>query len=134
MASEPVPLNGLARRLVEENIIPTDTALNASEEANKNGVPFVSYLVQNGHAEARTIAASAAGVQVCELLPMMSRLAHRYAIIRSTYHKSGLHGAGVHYNMTGMDYLPRKGEPQVSRLDPPCIGGAVRQLRGDRNV
>jgi len=59
MASEPVPLNGLARRLVEENIIPTDTALNASEEARKNGVPFVSYLVQNGHAEARTIAASA---------------------------------------------------------------------------
>lgn len=59
MASEPVPLNGLARRLVEENIIPTDTALNASEEARKSNVPFVSYLVQNGHAEARTIAASA---------------------------------------------------------------------------
>ena len=59
MASEPVPLNGLARRLVEEDIIATDTALNASEEARKNSVPFVSYLVQNGHAEARTIAASA---------------------------------------------------------------------------
>ena len=70
MASEPVPLNGLARRLVEENIIPTDTALSASEEARKAGVPFVSYLVQNGHAEARTIAASASeefGVPLMDL-------------------------------------------------------------------
>ena len=83
MASEPVPLNGLARRLVEENIIPTDTALNASEEANKNGVPFVSYLVQNGHAEARTIAASAAeefGVPFMDLaafdLEALPKLSH----------------------------------------------------------
>jgi type IV pilus assembly protein PilB len=70
MASEPVPLNGLARRLVEENIIPTDTALTASEEAQKNGVPFVSHLVQSGYAEARTIAISAAeefGVPLMDL-------------------------------------------------------------------
>ncbi len=70
MASEPVPLNGLARRLVEENIIATDTALSASEEARKRGVPFVSYLVQNGHAEARVIANSASeefGVPLMDL-------------------------------------------------------------------
>ncbi len=70
MASEPVPLNGLARRLVEEEIIATDTALSASEEARKAGIPFVSYLVQNGHAEARTIAASASeefGVPLMDL-------------------------------------------------------------------
>jgi type IV pilus assembly protein PilB len=70
MASEPVPLNGLARRLVEENIIATDTALTATEEARRNRVPFVSYLVQNGHAEAKTIAASASeefGVPLMDL-------------------------------------------------------------------
>ncbi|MGE0625295.1 MAG: type IV-A pilus assembly ATPase PilB [Pseudomonadales bacterium] len=70
MASDPVPLNGLARRLVEENIIPTDTALTASEEARRKGIPFVSYLVQNGHAEARVIAASASeefGVPLMDL-------------------------------------------------------------------
>ncbi len=70
MASEPVPLNGLARRLVEENIIETATALKASEEARKQSIPFVSYLVQNGHAEALTIAASAAeefGVPLMDL-------------------------------------------------------------------
>lgn len=74
------------------------------------------------------------GMQICELLPKMAKTAHRYSIIRSTYHKSGTHGVGVHYNMTGLKNAPRqRGEPQVSRLDPPCIGGAVRQLRGDQN-
>jgi hypothetical protein len=77
---------------------------------------------------------SVPGIQICEHLPKLAKLAHRYAIIRSTYHKSGTHGVGVHYNMTGLKHAPRQqGEPQVSRMDPPCIGGVVRQLRGDRN-
>jgi len=77
---------------------------------------------------------SVPGMQVCELLPLMAKNAHRYSVIRSTYHNSGTHGIGVHYNMTGLPNAPRKsGEPQVSRRDPPCVGGAIRQLRGDQN-
>lgn len=80
------------------------------------------------------ISTSVPGMQICELLPMMAKNAHLYSIIRSTYHKSGTHGVGVHYNMTGHANAPRSsGEPQVSRQDPPCIGGAIRQLRGDRH-
>ncbi|MAR10890.1 MAG: hypothetical protein CL681_13150 [Blastopirellula sp.] len=80
------------------------------------------------------ISTSVPGVQICEHLPQMARLADRYAIIRSTYHKSGTHGVGVHYNLTGLKHAPRSaGEPQVSRQDPPCMGGVMRQLRGDRN-
>lgn len=74
------------------------------------------------------------GIQICEHLPLLAASAHRYAIIRSTYHKSGTHGVGVHYNLTGLGHAPRRqGEPQVSRQDPPCIGGVIRQLRGDKN-
>jgi len=80
------------------------------------------------------IGTSAPGVEICELLPKLARNAHRYSIIRSTFHNSGTHGVGVHYNLTGLPHAKRqRGEPQIDRRDPPCVGGVVRQLRGDRN-
>ena len=80
------------------------------------------------------IATNVPGVEICEHLPMLARQAQHYAIIRSTYHNSDTHGVGVHYNLTGLRHAPRtSGEPQMDRRDPPCIGGAIRQLRGDKN-
>ncbi|MDA1014634.1 MAG: DUF1501 domain-containing protein, partial [Planctomycetota bacterium] len=74
------------------------------------------------------------GISICEHLPMMARTAHRFSIIRSTFHNSGTHGVGVHYNLTGLMHAKRqRGEPQMDRRDPPCVGGVIRQLRGDRN-
>ena len=74
------------------------------------------------------------GMQVCEHLPMMAGVAEHFSVIRSTFHNSNTHGIGVHYNMTGLKNAPRsRGEPQMDRVDPPCVGGVIRQLRGDRN-
>ena len=70
MATEPIALSGLARRLVDDGAIEPDIAVNATEEARKAAVPFVSYLVQNGLVEARAIAATAAeefGVPLLDL-------------------------------------------------------------------
>ncbi len=79
------------------------------------------------------IRTSVPGIQISEHLPRMAQLAHRYAILRSTYHGSDTHGVGVHYNLTGLRHAPRtQGEPQLDRRDPPSIGAVVRQLRGDR--
>ena len=65
---------------------------------------------------------------------MLVQQAHRYSILRSTFHDSNTHGVGVRYNLTGQHHAPRSGgEPQPDRRDPPCMGSAVRQLRGDRN-
>lgn len=84
--------------------------------------------------EFNPIATSVPGIFISEHLPLLAREAHRYAIIRSTYHRSGTHGVGVHYNLSGLLHAPRaQGEPQASRLDPPSISGVMRQLRGDRN-
>jgi hypothetical protein len=84
--------------------------------------------------EFRPIATNVAGIQICEHLPMLARLADRYAILRSVWHNSNRHGAGAHNNLTGHSYKVFSGaEPQVDRRDPPCIGAVVRQLRGDRN-
>ncbi len=70
MASEPVPLSGLARRLVDESILDADSAIKSTEAARKEGTPFVTYLVRNGLAEARAIAVSASeefGVPLMDL-------------------------------------------------------------------
>ena len=80
------------------------------------------------------IETSVPGMEVCEHLPMMAGVAEHFSVIRSTFHNSNTHGIGVHYNMTGLKNSPRsRGDPQMDRVDPPCVGGVIRQLRGDRN-
>ena len=84
--------------------------------------------------EFKPIATSVGGIQICEHLPRMARLAHHCTIFRSVWHGSNTHGVGVHYNLTGLPHTPRRGgEPQLDRKDPPSIGAVMRQLRGDRN-
>ena len=84
--------------------------------------------------EFSSIPTTVPGLDVCEHLPLLAASAHRYSVIRSTFHNSGTHGVGVHYNLTGLPHAKRqRGEPQMDRRDPPCVGGVIRQLRGDRN-
>jgi hypothetical protein len=84
--------------------------------------------------EFKPIATNVPGIEICEHLPLLAKQAHRYALLRSCWHNSDTHGVGVHYNLTGLLHAPgRPGEPQLSRRDPPGLGGVVRQLRGDRN-
>src|ERR1700738_2365717 len=52
--------------------------------------------------EFRPIATNVPGTQICELLPLMAQQAHRYSILRSTFHDSNTHSVGVHYNLTGL--------------------------------
>lgn len=70
MATETIPLSGLARRLVEDGILDLATATQASEDARQDGVPFVSFLVGGDFAAPRAIASSAAeefGVPIIDL-------------------------------------------------------------------
>jgi type IV pilus assembly protein PilB len=70
MATEPVSLSGLARRLVDEGLIEAEAAIKAADEARKAGQALVSYLVQNSLVDAKVLAASAAqefGVPLMDL-------------------------------------------------------------------
>jgi len=60
MAANPIQVSGLARRLVEDNLLEPNVAKDAYEEAMKTRVPFVTHLVQNNLASAKDIANSAA--------------------------------------------------------------------------
>ena len=59
MAANPIQLSGLARRLVEDDLLGDTAAKEASEEAAKARVPFVTHLVANDLVSARDIANSA---------------------------------------------------------------------------
>lgn len=52
-------LNGLARRLVNDNLLEVESARKATAQAVKDKTPFVMYLVNNGILDARTIAKAA---------------------------------------------------------------------------
>ncbi len=70
MPAETVQLSGLARRLVDDGILSAERAQAATEEARKSQVPFVTFLVRSGAANAQAIALSASeefGVPVLDL-------------------------------------------------------------------
>ena len=59
MASETIPLSGLARRLVQDGLLEASAARDAAEQARKERVPFVTHVVRSGAVASRDIASSA---------------------------------------------------------------------------
>ena len=59
MATEAIPLSGLARRLVQDGIIAAEAAKTATDDARKERVAFVTHLVKTGLAASKEIANSA---------------------------------------------------------------------------
>lgn len=59
MAANPIQLSGLARRLVEDDLLDDAKARDASAEAQKTRVPFVTYLVQANMVSSSDIANAA---------------------------------------------------------------------------
>ena len=49
-------LSGLARRIVQEELLDAQVAAKASKQASQDKIPFITYLVQNKLARARDLA------------------------------------------------------------------------------
>ncbi|MBM81807.1 MAG: hypothetical protein CMJ78_14620 [Planctomycetaceae bacterium] len=84
--------------------------------------------------EYKPIPTSVPGTQVCELLPLLAKNAHRYSILRSIWHESNDHGIGTHSNLTGLD-LDRKENSLAKALKDysPCVGSVVSYFRGGQD-
>ena len=57
--STPSPLSGLARKLVENQLLPADTLVQACEGAESNKVPLVRHLIESNLLDGKTIATAA---------------------------------------------------------------------------
>jgi type IV pilus assembly protein PilB len=71
MATDTISLSGLARRLVDDELLDAETASRSTLEARRAQVPFVSYLVRNSLVDAREVAVRASeefGVPLLDLL------------------------------------------------------------------
>src|SRR5205823_6014304 len=85
--------------------------------------------------EFASIATNVPGIQVTEHLPRLSRLADRYALVRSVHHNRSSHNPGAYYSLTGRQPLIDKVTLNASATDFPHPGSVVSYLdRGPKAV
>jgi hypothetical protein len=75
----------------------------------------------------RPIRTNVPGIDVCELLPLHAKSAHRFSLIRSVHHTFSDHGGGHKKFLTGRDPF----EPTGFVNDHPMVGSMVAKVRGD---
>ena len=76
----------------------------------------------------QSIATSAPGVRVGELLPRLARQAHRLAIVRSVQHTHTQHNAGMYWSIVGRPYRVDSTLINPGRADIPSFGTLVGWL------
>ncbi len=79
--------------------------------------------------EFRPIRTSAAGIEICELLPQTARQAHHLTLVRSVTHPDDTHTVAMHYMLTGHRHAQPQTNPQNKPTDFPCFGAVMRHLR-----
>jgi hypothetical protein len=81
----------------------------------------------------RPIPTSLPGVRVCEHLPRLARLAHRYALVRSVSHNNHNHTPMIYYTLTGREVDQPGVDNDVrppQRTDFPHLGAVLAGCKG----
>jgi hypothetical protein len=80
----------------------------------------------------RPIATSLPGLQICEHLPRLARLAHRYVLVRSVSHPNHNHTPMIYYSLTGRQVERPNEDNDVrppQRTDFPHVGAVLARFR-----
>jgi hypothetical protein len=80
----------------------------------------------------RPIATNVPGVRICEHLPRLARLAHRYALVRSVSHNNHNHTPMIYYTLTGQPVERPDQDNDVrppQRTDFPHLGGVLGHFK-----
>jgi len=82
--------------------------------------------------EFKPIASSVPGLDVCELLPRMSRIMHSMTVVRSVNHRNGAHNSAAYYSLTG--HMPQVDivSATASAADFPAYGSVVSKIAPSR--
>jgi hypothetical protein len=82
--------------------------------------------------EFQPIATSVPGIQVCEHVPRLAKMADRYALLRSVTHPDNTHTVAMHYMLTGVRHARPATNPQNAPDDFPCFGAVMNYLQDAR--
>jgi hypothetical protein len=80
----------------------------------------------------RPVPTSLPGLQICEHLPRLARLAHRYALLRSVSHNNHNHTPMIYYTLTGREVEQPNQDNDVrppQRTDFPHLGAVLAQCK-----
>ncbi len=75
------------------------------------------------------ISTAISGVQFCEHMPRIARLADRLTLVRSMSHEDLDHGTAAYLALTGCYHTLRSGNPDPSPADAPTLGAILRRSR-----
>jgi hypothetical protein len=81
----------------------------------------------------KPIATRAAGVQICEHLPLLAARADKLALIRSMTHGLPSHEHATHMVLTGIDKMPPGATHMASRNDWPCYASGLDYVKPRRD-
>ncbi|MBM4005842.1 MAG: DUF1501 domain-containing protein [Planctomycetes bacterium] len=87
----------------------------------------------NGPDEARgpfrPIATAVPGLEICEHLPQLAKVADQYALVRSFTHEDTAHASGLYTHLTGWPHPRANTNPPASSTDYPHYGSVMGHLR-----
>ncbi|MBC7852203.1 MAG: DUF1501 domain-containing protein, partial [Pirellulaceae bacterium] len=76
----------------------------------------------------RPISTAVPGVQFCEHMPRIAKVADRFTVVRSMSHEDLDHGSAVYLALTGHYHARRSGNPPITPNDAPTYGAILRRL------
>jgi hypothetical protein len=75
------------------------------------------------------ISTAVPGVQFCEHMPRVARVADRFTVVRSMSHEDLDHGSAAYLALTGVYHARRSSNPPPSPNDIPTYGAVLRRLQ-----
>jgi hypothetical protein len=79
--------------------------------------------------EFKPVRTNVPGIEICEHLPKLARLADRYALVRSVTHQDNGHGSAMYAAFTGWPHPRPNTNPLPATEDYPAYGAALSALR-----
>src|SRR5947207_5477 len=74
------------------------------------------------------IATAIPGIQFCEHMPRIARVADRFTVVRSMSHEDLDHGSAAYLALTGVYHRQRSANPLPSPSDLPTYGAVLRRI------